>query len=167
MMSFLALARHKIFSNKALFGLCDDPPPAYIDEANPSQWIAEVSNKNTYPVDFIAIDNCDEFDFRREDGTKDKRCDGVLTYDATLIFVELKQRKGKKEGNKWIREGEEQLRSTINYFEKTPEAKNYTTKKAYIANSKHPEFNRGRQEKLNNFLKETGYVLRIENKIVL
>jgi hypothetical protein len=153
------------------FGLCDDPPPlenpAYIDEADQSKWIAEVSNDNEYRVDFIAIDRCDEFDFRREDGSPAKRCDGVLTYNTSVIFVELKQKKGKKGKNKWIRDGEEQLRSTINYFEKIPDAKSYTTKKAYIANSEHPEFRISQKERMAEFFKETGYILRIENKIVL
>ncbi len=33
---------------------------------------------------------------------KDKRCDGMLTYANCLIFVELKERKGKNSG--WVGE---------------------------------------------------------------
>lgn len=48
----------KTKSNKTEFGLCDDPPPAYIDENNNSKWIAFVSNPENKDVDFYAIDHC-------------------------------------------------------------------------------------------------------------
>ncbi len=82
-------------SNRKLFGLCDDPPPisnpAYIDELNGANWIAVVVNEYLYHVTFTAIDNCIEIN--RIDGKQAKRCDGVLTYDSTVIFVELKERR--------------------------------------------------------------------------
>ena len=154
------------YSNKKLFGICDDPSPAknpaYIDEKNGVKWIAIVVNEYLYETTFTAIDNC--IDIEREDGKQAKRCDGVLTHDTTVIFIELKQRGG---GRKWVRDGEEQLRVTISYFEKSDAAENYTTKRAYIANSEHPKFRSAQAIRMQKFLDDTGYILRIENRIIL
>lgn len=133
------VAKCQTNSNRKLFGLCDDPPPAkkpaYIDENDGAKWIAVVVNDDCYAVTFTAIDNC--IDIKRTDGTMDKRCDGVLTYDTKVIFVELKQRGAL--GSAWVKDAEIQLRTTIGYFEKTDDAEEFTQKKAYIANSEHPE----------------------------
>ena len=47
-------------SSLSRFGLCDDESeplkPAYIDEVNVSNWLAQVNNVKCYPVDFYAID---------------------------------------------------------------------------------------------------------------
>src|SRR6202041_2503309 len=82
------------YSNKKLFGLCDDPPPAknpaYINEKDGESWIAVVENEESFDTTFTAVDNC--IVTRRGDGKIDNRCDGILSYDTTIIFVELKQR---------------------------------------------------------------------------
>ena len=48
-------------SNKELFGLCDDTPPArnpaYIDEADKSKWIGIVDNPDSKPIGFYVIDH--------------------------------------------------------------------------------------------------------------
>jgi hypothetical protein len=154
-------------SNRKLFGLCDDPPPAqnpaYIDEVDGAKWIAVVVNEELYDVTFIAIDNCIEI--RRADNTMDKRCDGVLTYNETVIFVELKARKAI--GNDWVKDAEKQLRTTIGHYEKTDESEDYNFKKAYVANSEHPKFKASQARRMDQFLTDTGYVLRIENRIIL
>lgn len=158
-------------SSEKLFGLCDDPPPAnnpaYIDETNGAKWIAVVvnedNNKPKYNVDFIAIDNC--ITILRPDGKPAKRCDGMLTFDNTVIFVELKQRGAR--GNSWVEDAEKQLKSTIDYFEREDEANDFNQKKAYIANSEHPKFKESQAMRMDKFLSDTGYVLRIENRIVL
>lgn len=154
-------------SNKKLFGLCDDPPPAvnpaYIDEADGSKWIAVVVNDDRYEVTFTAIDNCIEI--RRNGGTMHKRCDGVLTYSATVIFVELKARGAI--GNEWVKDAEKQLRTTIGHYEATDDAEDYNSKKAYVANSEHPKFKESQARRMDQFLTDTGYVLRIENRIIL
>lgn len=154
-------------SNVKLFGLCDDPSPAmnpaYIDNQDGARWIAVVENEYLYSVTFTAIDHC--IAIEREDGAMYKRCDGVLTYDSTVIFVELKERGGL--GSAWVRDAEEQLRTTITYFEKFDEAENYTSKKAYIANKEHPKFKESQAMRMDKFLTDTGYVLRVENRIIL
>lgn len=156
---------HKQISDKKRFGICDTPPPpankAYIDEANGQNWIAVVDNLYQDSVSFIPVDNCIEI--KRPDGTMDNRCDGFLYYDATVIFVELKQRNDK--GSKWIKEADNQLRVTIGHFEKVSQAKDFSIKKAYIANSDSPRFRASQAIRMDNFLTDTGYSLRIENRI--
>ena len=93
----------------------------------------------------------------------DHRCDGFLFYKDTIIFVELKQRKLK--GSQWIKDGEQQLRSTIGYFEQQKEAQNFSVKKAYIANSEKPYFRTGQAVRMDRFFSDTNYILRIENRI--
>lgn len=156
------------YSDRKKFGLCDDPPPnqspAYIDEEDGRKWIAVVVNDNRHKIAFTAIDNCTQI--IREDGKSAKRCDGVLTFGGTnVIFVELKARGAL--GPQWVKDGEKQLRTSITYFEKEEIAETYTVKKAYVANSEHPKFKDSQMGRMAKFLKETGYVLRIENRIIL
>jgi hypothetical protein len=161
------VARCQTNSDKKKFGLCDDPPPAsnpaYIDENDGAKWIAVVENDERYSVSFTAIDNCIEI--KRADGKMDKRCDGVLTYDANIIFVELKERGAL--GSAWVKDAEIQLRTTIAYFEKTDDAEEFSHKKAYIANSEHPRFKESQIRRMEQFLTDTGYILRVENRIKL
>lgn len=155
------------FSDYKIFGLCDDPPPphkvAYIDENDGRKWIAVVVNEDRNIVTFTAIDHCIEI--KRKDGKASKRCDGVLTYNSTVIFVELKQISGK--GNDWVKDAEEQLKVTIGHFELEKESENYANKKAYVANSEHPKFKESQTRRMNKFLDDTGYVLRVENRIII
>ena len=154
-------------SSRKKFGLCDDPPPAknpaYIDEANGAKWIAVVINEYDYHCTFTAVDNC--IDVRKPSGKPDKRCEGILSYNDTVIFVELKQRGAL--GSDWVKTAAEQIRVTIDHFERTDLAENFTEKKAYIANSEHPKFKESQIDRMEKFVRETGYVLRIENRIRL
>ncbi|MFN5894258.1 MAG: hypothetical protein ACK45Z_16760, partial [Dolichospermum sp.] len=97
-------------TNQYKFGLCDDPnkdkDPAYIDTVDCSKWIAIVENNQEIEVIFTAIDNCIEI--LRSNGERENRCDGMLTYNNHIIFVELKERK--YTNSVWIDEGENQLR---------------------------------------------------------
>ena len=160
-------AKCQTSSARKLFGLFDDPPPASnpacIDELDGAKWIAVVVNEDTYQVTFTAIDNC--ITIKRPDGKSAKRCDGVLTYNSTVTFVELKQRGAI--GNEWVKDAEKQLRTTIGYFELEDDAEDYNKKKAYIANSEHPKFKESQTRRIEQFFDDTGYVLRIENRIIL
>jgi hypothetical protein len=153
------------YSNKNLFGICDniDIQPAFLDETNGKEWIAVVENGYKENVCFTAVDNCVEI--WRPDGTMESRCDGMLTYQHTLIFVELKD--SKKDGSEWVRKGDVQLRSTIAIFEGTTASKTFKSKKAYIANKAKPRFREGQMQRMDRFFKETGYVLRVESRIKL
>jgi len=153
------------YSDNELFGLCDDRPGhrAYIDEKDGKKWIAVVVNEDRYEVTFTAIDNCIEI--VRADGKMDKRCDGFLSYNSTITFVELKERGAT--GNAWVTDGEKQLRTSIQYFKASGESENFTKKRAYLANSEHPKFKESQSKRMGQFLIDTGYVLRIENRIIL
>lgn len=155
-------------SNKKRFGLCDEQDnkePAYLDERNGAKWIAVVENDELKEVHFITIDNC--IDIWRNDDPKKmkKRCDGMLWYETSIIFVELKDRVSKKDKNAWVEDGEKQLKRTIEYFEKTEQSNNFREKRAYIANKAHPTFKESQLQRMKNFKQETGYTLRIENRI--
>jgi hypothetical protein len=160
-------AKCQTHSNRKLFGLCDDlspaSNPAYIDETDGAKWIAVIENEDRYDVTFTAVDNC--ITINRPDGKPAKRCDGVLTYNSTVTFIELKQRGAN--GNAWVNDAEKQLRTTIGYFELEDDAEYYTKKKAYIANSEHPKFKESQTRRMEQFFDDTGYVLRIENRIIL
>jgi len=154
-------------SKRKRFGICDSQPPphipAFLDEKDGGKWIAIVINEYQLEILFIPIDNCIEL--RREDGKMDNRCDGLLSYSpSTVIFIELKKR---TDGNAWIKEGDNQLRQTIKHFERTEEAISFTTKRAYIANSKKPKFRINQTGRMEQFHRDTGYILRIENRIII
>lgn len=139
-------------SKKNRFGVCDTPPPpdshAYIDERNGGDWLAVVENYYGEEIAFVPVDN--SIILKRPDGNPDKRCDGLLFYQQTIIFIELKNRNTKGKG--WIVDGEDQLRSTIKHFEHTLDAVRFNNKKAYICNKANPLFRRGQMARMNNFL---------------
>jgi hypothetical protein len=156
------------YSSKSKFGLCDDQPPlpkgpAYLDEDNGGKWVAVISNEPRFPVRFVPIDN--SIEILRADGKSAKRCDGMMSFKQSVIFVELKEIDMK--GNDWIKKADEQLRTTIGYFEDEDYSKTFKIKKAYIANSERPKFRDSQQVRMEKFEDETGYVLRIENRIIL
>jgi hypothetical protein len=122
-----------------------------------------VVNEERYAVTFTAIDTC--IPIRQADGTMHKRCDGVLTYVASIIFIELKERGGS--GSSWVKDAELQLKTTIGFFEKTADAEIFSQKKAYIANKNRPKFKESQIRRMEQFLADTGYVLRVENRIIL
>lgn len=154
-------------SSNKIFGLCDDQPPAknpaYIKEVNGLDWIAVVENYNRYDVTFTAIDNC--ITTLRKDGKMMQRCDGMLTYESTVIFVELKDRGAI--GNRWVEDAIPQLKASIKSFEETKLADNFTKKLAYVSNRQHPKFKSTQQRRMNEFFDETTYILRIQGRINL
>ena len=122
------------------FGICDDDDkniktPAYINTDDESQWIAVVINKAAKEITFTAIDNC--IDMIREDGNMEKRCDGMLTCEDSLILVELKDKAAH-----WQSTGIEQIESTLIRLIENNETFYYSFKrrKAYVANKRHPQF---------------------------
>lgn len=147
----------KSTSNNKEFGLCDDPPPAnnpaYIDEVNKANWIGIVKNDKEKKVDFIAIDNC--IVVKRPDGNDESRCDGLLSFENNLIFVELKSR----EGGQWFKKGREQLTITVNTFKANNDISTYDKIRANVCNSLRPTSHSGHAANIQQFLDDTGLIL--------
>lgn len=154
-------------SNKSEFWLYDDcnkqEIPAYIEEKEKENHIAIVKNPQKKNIDFIAIDYC--IPLKRKNGKDAKKCDGLIinTADEAAIFVELKNRKGKKNRN-WKKKGYEQLKETIELYE-MPQDIAFKIKKAYICNKQYPRDNENNNGKREKFREETGYYLYIKNTI--
>lgn len=152
-------------SNKKTFGLCDDPPPAstpaYIDENNTDKWIGIVNNKNEHTVHFYAIDHCVEI--LRADGKIESRCDGLLCCEKKMIFIELKSRR--KKGSTWLKEGCNQLKTTIDIFKKNVNESHYHSIEAYVCNSLKPRANQGHAVQIQKFKDETGFNLNTKQVI--
>lgn len=160
------LAKCQNVTSEKIFGLRDHAlrRPAYIDflGANRKHWIAVIINKQQYDVRFVAVDHC--IPFPRLNNKKVKRSDGALFYNSTAVFVELKERSNQR---KWLSVGEAQLKNTIRHFEASDASVLYPIKRAYIANRKLPRFNKANTRRSEDFFEETGYVLRVQNSIVL
>jgi len=157
------LADCKTNSSKMKFGICDEQSPstnpAYIDEDNSTEWIGIINNTTEKDIQFNAIDNC--IDIRREDGKMDSRCDGVISYEKNLIFVELKER----EGGQWFKKGREQLTATINRFKQEHNTTDFTSIRASVCNSLRPNSHSGQFENIQKFKDDTGYNLEGKREI--
>ena len=149
-------------STAATFGLCDDRPRerAYLDHATPAKWIAVIDNRHRQEVTFTSIDNC--LELRRPDGTLESRCDGMLTYATSIVFVELKEK-----NRSFLAEGLGQLETTILLFLAAHPARTYLTQRAYLANSRHPRFATARNTSVQQFRDRTGITPLVQNNIVL
>lgn len=146
-----------------IFGLTDpqDGGPAYVNLSNPSLWVAKVENRSNRPLNFTAVDNCIEI--FREDGQMDNRCDGILTSEEYLIFVELKDQR-----EEWIQHAvENQLKTTIKYFKENYDISRYSKRFAYACNKRHPQFQYSHMSLMEKFRHETGVRLCIVNTIVI
>ncbi len=147
----------------SVFGLSDpqDGGAAYVDFSNRDLWVAEVENRSNKPLNFTAVDNC--IPIYRQDGQMDNRCDGILTGDNYLIFVELKDQRGE-----WIQHAvENQLKTTINYFKENYDITRYRKRYVYAGNKRHPQFHYSHMSMMEEFRQTTGVRLCIVNKIVI
>lgn len=155
----------KTSSNKIEFGLCDDPSPAinpaYIDESDNTKWIGIVTNNEEKNVDFIAIDAC--IDIRKANGRMESRCDGLLSFDNNLIFVELKTR----EGGQWLKDGREQITITVNNFKSNHDITKFDNVYGNVCNSLRPLSHTGHASNIEQFFYETGLILKADRSIVI
>jgi len=90
------------------FGLVDaeDQSPTTVSFDNDDRWNATVINNHSIEILFTAIDNCIEI--WRDGGEMESRCDAMLRYGVTLLFVELKNKRGL-----WQSEGLQQIEATM------------------------------------------------------
>lgn len=142
------------------FGLCDGPDlvKAYVTVDPAENWIAIVHNPKGSEVTFHAVDDCIEI--LRPDGTKDTRCDCILTYPQNLVFVELKE-----VAAQWITDGIEQMQEAIEVFGNHHNLFSFRKRRAFLANRKHPKFQYSHKEQMEKFKVETSVRLIIHNRI--
>jgi hypothetical protein len=145
----------------ALFGLCDkqDGSKAYTDSLNPNDWIATVKNDSGIELTFTAIDKCVIKD-GEEPGRG--RCDGMLTSDRHLYFVELKE-----QTKNWKVKSIAQLESTIQFFKAHHNVSAYKFKKAFACNKKHPHFHEIDHEQNLRFFREYGFRIDAQAEIII
>jgi hypothetical protein len=140
---------------ETVFGIRDIPPSALFFD-NPDDWEAWVDNEHGKEVTHTAIDVCLEIpDYEGE------RCESMLTYDDTIVFIELKDR----DGGRWAGKARDQLRNTIALFKRDANIEVYTKRYAHISNKQRPHFKSGGKMFSEQFENETGFLLRVSNVI--
>jgi hypothetical protein len=147
------------------FGICDDTDesPAYIDHENSNNWIAIVINDQEKDITFTSIDKC--IDMPKDHlGNEPKKCDAMLQSDNCLYLVELKHKR-----TAWQSDGVEQLENTIlamigamgqHFYQ-------YRSRKAFVANRKHPNFHVIENESMERFWYKYKVRLDIQATIVI
>lgn len=150
---FVAACQEPPLSN-SLFGLCDDKngQKAYTNTTDSTKWIGTVKNDNQKQLTFTAIDKC----IIKDNELKGKgRCDGMLTSNEQIFFIELKDQQ-----KDWITDSIEQLESTIQLFIESHDISNFKHKKAFACNKKHRHFQETNNEL--NILFFQKYKVRID-----
>lgn len=146
------------------FGLYDaeDKTPAKIKLDDEPSWNATVKNEEAKEVVFTAVDNCIEV--LRDNGEMESRCDGIITYDEIIMFVELKN---KREG--WQTEGLDQAEATIKRLKSQDENAyaGFAKRKVVVANAKHefPCFQKIHKDQREYFMRN--YKARIQFEAVI
>ena len=145
------------------FGICDDIPNhrAYVDLNNGSKWMTVVQNNSMLPVTFTALDNCIEL--RGTDGKMESRCEGIITYGNTIIFIEIKERTG--DSKTWAKDADKQLRATISSIKSKINLDSFETKRAAITNRLQSRSKEKHTVRMKKFLEDTGYLLSVDNRI--
>lgn len=140
--------------NNDLFGLCDDNDgaKAYVNIDDFPRWIATVRNDRRKEITFTAVDKCI---IRDNEYIGRGRCDGMLTTDEHLFFVELKdQAKG------WATHAVNQLESTIQFFIEANDITGFKHKKAFACNKRSKHFQEIDNELNHRFFRK--YRVRID-----
>lgn len=152
--------------NKKRFGLYDaeDKTPTEIRLTNEETWNAVVLNNDRKDLTFKAIDNC--IDVLRPDGQTDSRCDCMLTYDSTILFIELKNKR-----ESWQSEGLEQIESIVKIMiaQNPKYYYNFTKHKAIVANKRHqfPAFQESNLEQRQYFSSKYRMRIQFEAEIII
>ncbi len=126
------LCQEKI--SHSIFGLCDEHAgeKAYTNTHDTEKWIATVHNNRNKDLIFTAVDKCV---IKENEHAGRGRCDGLLTSDEHIFFIELKN-----QAKSWITNAIEQLESTIIFFVESNDINIYKHKKAYACNKQHKHF---------------------------
>jgi hypothetical protein len=152
-------------TNKKRFGIYDaeDKSPAKLKYDDEYSWNAIVINDNCKNLLFTAIDNCIEI--KRANGDMDNRCDCMLTYEETLLIIELKNKR-----ESWQSEGLSQIETTIKQMMENIQFYNkFKKRKAIVANRKNqfPSFQESNKEQREYFKKEYKTRIQFEAEIII
>lgn len=148
------------------FGIYDaeDNSPAVLKFEDENCWNAIVTNDSCKDLLFTAIDNCIEI--WRKTGEMDNRCDGMLTFDETLLLIELKNKR-----DSWQAEGLSQIEATIKQMQNIETGFFYKFKKrkAIVSNRKNqfPSFQESNKEQREYFMKEYKTRVQFESEIII
>lgn len=146
---------------EVLFGLCDDNngTNAYTDLDHPENWSATVRNNRRKIVTFTAIDKCILHD---SDFIGRGRCDGLLTTDEHIYFVELKS-----QARNWISDAIDQLESTILFYIADNDISGFKHKKAFACNKKYRRFQEIDNELNIRFFRKYGIRIDVQAEIIV
>lgn len=143
------------------FGICDsqDGTKAYSDAKNPETWIASVKNDSAIGLTFTPVDKClikdNEYPGRG-------RCDGILTSEQHLYFVELKN-----QAKDWISDAIVQLGSTIEFFKAAHDIDQFKHKKAFACNKKRRQFHEVDNELNLSFFRKHKVRIDVQAEIII
>jgi hypothetical protein len=148
------------------FGLYDaeDKTPAKIKLIEEDTWNATVMNNGGKAILFTAIDYC--IDVLRENGEMASRCDCMLSYDSTLLLVELKNKR-----DSWQAEGLGQIENiALRMLVEIPEYYySFRKRKAVVANRKNqfPAFHESNAEQRQYFSSKFKLRIQFEAEIII
>ena len=111
---------------------------------------------------FGILDNC--IHVLRDNGEMDSQCDAMMTYNETIVFVELKNKR-----KDWKSEGIDQIEATLIRFidNHTKYYYGFKKKKAFVANRKHPNFHEIENETMARFFGKYKIRLDIQAEIFI
>ncbi len=153
-------------TNEIRFGLYDaeDQTPVEIKLTDEDVWNATILNNDSKSILITAIDNC--IDVFRPNGEMDNRCDCMLTYDTTILFVELKNKR-----DSWQSEGLAQIENIVKIMvAENPDFYNgFTKRRAIVANRKHqfPAFQESNLEQRQYFSSKYKMRIQFEAEIII
>ncbi|MCF8425207.1 MAG: hypothetical protein K9H61_07245 [Bacteroidia bacterium] len=156
----------QIETKEKKFGLFDaeDKTPTKIKLTEENTWNATVENNSGKSVLFTAIDYC--IDVLRENGEMDSRCDCMLTYDSTLLLIELKNKR-----DTWQAEGLDQIENIAKIIidEIPNHYYSFKKRKAIVANRKHqfPSFYDSNVEQRQYFNSKYKMRIQFEAEIII
>lgn len=148
-------------TNEMKFGLYDaeDQTLVTIKLTDEELWNATILNNDSKNILVTAIDNC--IDMFRQNGDMDNRCDCMLTYDTSILFIELKNKR-----DSWQSEGLAQIENVVKIMiAEIPGFYNgFAKRKAIVVNRKHqfPSFQESNPEQRQLFWSK--YKIRVQFK---
>lgn len=141
-----------------LFGVSDDGLLAYSTKDMTACGV-KVKNPQTRSVQCTPVDHNIVV---KKNGNEISQCDAMLYVEANqeVDFIELKD-KDRTHSSAII----DQLKSTISLFAANHDLSQFTVKRAYGINKKHPRFQYSKKDDMKQFRKDTTFALYLGGDI--